>query len=107
MTEKTIELFKERRDTAQDLRDIIGYMHAMDTRVAVLESRMNGQDTRLAAIEMDGREIKISVQRVLELLDLHTKQEDRDRMKLMGGIIAVLLSVLGFIVTTAVKYWLG
>lgn len=91
------EALSERRNTAQDLGEIIKTMHAMDTRVAILETRMNGQDTRLSAIELDIRETKVGVQRVVQMLEAHMRQEDRDRIKIMGGIIAILLSVVGYV----------
>lgn len=86
----------ERRTSSADIRDIARCYHALDTRVAVLETRIDGQDQRLGAIEADIREIKSGVRLVLESLGEHTRQEDKDRIKLMAGVLATLLSVLGF-----------
>jgi len=85
----------ERRISNADIRDIARCYHALDTRVAVLETRIDGQDLRLSAIETDIREIKGGIGRVLETLGEHTRQEDRDRFKLMASVIATLVSAVG------------
>lgn len=85
----------ERRTSSADIRDIARCYHALDTRVAVLETRIDGQDQRLSAIEADVREIKSGIEKVLDTLGAHTRQEDRDRFKLMASVIATLVSAVG------------
>lgn len=86
----------ERRITTPEIREIAHSYHRIETRVAVLETRINTQDHRLSVIEMDIRTIKAGVERVLDSLAAHVRQQDRDRIKLMAGIITILLTVLGF-----------
>lgn len=95
----------ERRTSSADIRDIARCYHALDTRVAVLETRIDGQDQRLGTIEADIREIKSGIGRVLEALGEHTRQEDRDRVKLMAAVVATLLSVLGFFGVTLFEHF--
>lgn len=97
---------EDRRSTAGDLHNIIGAIHAMDTmdtRVAILEARMNSQDSRLSIIEVDIRETKAGVGQVLNVLSGHVQQENSDRIKMFVGIITGLLAVLGFVGTKAVE----
>lgn len=93
----------ERRSTAGDLYKIVGAIHAMETRVAVLETRMNSQDGRLSVIENDIRDTKATVAQVLKVLNEHVVQENRDRIKLMIGIITLMLSVFGYIGSQAIE----
>ena len=98
---------RERRANAEDIRDIARCYHQLDTRVAVLETRMDAQDGRLGVIEHDLRETRVGVQRVLQTLEGHVEQENRDRVKLLVGIVTILVSVVGFGMSTAIRYWLG
>lgn len=86
----------ERRVSANDIREISRRCHQLDTRVAVMETRVDGQDHRLGAIEKDIRDIKIGVERVLETLAGHIAREAMDRIKLMAWVISTLLAVIGF-----------
>lgn len=85
-----------RRRADYDTHELACFIHRLDTRVSVLETRMTTQDDRLSSIEAELRDANLGVQRVLDCLQAHTRQEDQDRVKLLGFVVATLLSVLGF-----------
>lgn len=85
-----------RRRADYDTHELACFIHRLDTRVSVLETRMTTQDDRLSSIEDELRDANMGVQRVLDCLQAHTRQEDQDRVKLLGFVVATLLSVLGF-----------
>ncbi|MDS4020659.1 MAG: hypothetical protein RKR03_09175 [Candidatus Competibacter sp.] len=85
-----------RRRADYDTHELACFIHRLDTRVSVLETRMTTQDDRLSSIEEELRDANLGVQRVLDCLQAHTRQEDQDRVKLLGFVVATLLSVLGF-----------
>lgn len=85
-----------RRRADYDAHDLACSIHRLDTRVSVLETRMGIQDARLGDIEREIRDTNHCVQKVLQVLSDHVEKENRDRIKLMGAIIATLLSVVGF-----------
>lgn len=85
-----------RRRSDFDLHELICNVHRLDTRVSVLETRMGVQDGRLASIEAKLADANDGVQKVLDVLAAHVKEESADRLKLLGLIIATLLSILGF-----------
>lgn len=85
-----------RRRADYDTHELACFIHRLDTRVSVLETRMTTQDDRLSSIEDELRDANKGVQRVLDCLQAHTRQEDQDRVKLLGFVVATLLSVLGF-----------
>lgn len=71
--------------------------HNLDKRLAVVETRQEMQDHRIESIETTGREI-------LTMLRAHVEQESKDRVKIMGAILAVLLSIVGFAATVLTNH---
>lgn len=85
-------------------------VHAHDTEIAVLRAQLQADSGRISLLEKAVEKIFERLDEVRDLLagnrDIlaeHTKQEDSDRLKLMYGVIATLVSVLlsagGFLVT--------
>lgn len=95
-----------RRRADYDTHELACFIHRLDTRVSVLETRMTTQDDRLSRIEDRIGDANMGVQRVLDCLQVHVRQEDRDRVKLLGFVIATLLSVIGFAGAAIIKHLL-
>lgn len=96
----------ERRSGWQGFGDLVQAIHQLETRVAILESRSGAQDDRLLKIEEDLKDTKNGVYDILTSLQLHVEQESNDRSKLLLGVIATLLSVIGFGAATLINYLL-
>lgn len=71
--------------------------HNLDKRLAVVETRQEMQDHRIESIETTAHEI-------LVMLRTHVEQEAKDRLKIMGALVAVLLSIIGFAVTVLTNH---
>lgn len=84
----------ERRQGAQDIHELACFTHRLDTRISVVETRMEVQDTRLASIEKNIEETRNGVGKVLDCLHSHTQQEDKDRIRLLAAVVATLLSAI-------------
>ena len=84
-----------------DLREVLQFIHRLDTRVSVLETRMSGQDDRLEQIDNAVRETQHVINQLSQTLSNHAAQEDRSRitllMRLNWTLISVLGSVMGYI----------
>lgn len=96
----------ERRSGWQGIGDLVQAIHQLETRVVILESRSGMQDDRLLKIEEDLRDTKKGVYSILTSLQLHVEQEGNDRAKLLLGVVATLLSVIGFGAATLINYLL-
>lgn len=97
----------DRRQSARDIAYIAQSIHHIDRRVAVLETRVNGQDSRLARIEDDVATTRRVSEKIHDSLSSHTQQEDRDRQKIMWWLITTLVSVIGFGATIVAKILIG
>lgn len=84
----------ERRTSAADFHELVRGYHKLDTRVAVVETRMDAQDHRLADIETEIRHIKETVNQVLDKLNQHAAAESTMQLKMMIGIAITFLGVL-------------
>lgn len=95
-------VYDRRAITGDDLRSLLDMckglvdsVHIHDRDIAVLKTRMDGTEERLARIESDVRDTRALVQQVLDRLTAHTAQEDKDRKNLFLGVISTLLTTLG------------
>lgn len=95
----------ERRISTSEIRDIAHSYHRIETRVAVLEKRIDTQDHRLTVIETDIRAIKIGMDRLQDMVATHIEIENVNRIKLLSWIITILLSVLGFGVANIIDWF--
>lgn len=77
-----------------DTHELVCFTHRLDTRISVVEVRMEAQDARLASIEKDVKETRHGIERVLECLHEHTQQEAKDKIQMMAAVIATLISAL-------------
>jgi hypothetical protein len=90
-----------------DIHTLVGMVHQLDKRVAVLEAKLEAQEGRTAAIEGVVHDTQDSVQEVLSVLREHVDQENKDRIKLMGVIVMTLLSIVGFAATLLLNHLLS
>ena len=95
----------ERRISTSEIRDIAHSYHRIETRVAVLEKRIDTQDHRLTVIETDIRAIKNGMDRLQDMVATHIEIENVNRIKLLSWIITILLSVLGFGVANIIDWF--
>lgn len=84
----------ERRQGAQDIHELACFSHRLDTRLSVVETRMEIQDSRLSSIERNVEEVRTGIGKVLDCLHSHTEQEDKDRIKLLAAVVATLFSAI-------------
>lgn len=84
--------------TDSDVLDAIRQeCHSLDKRLSVVETRQAMQDQRIGSIEETAHEI-------LATLRAHVDQEAKDRLKIMGAVVATLLSIIGFAATVLVNH---
>lgn len=105
-----VELAESYQSLQKDYERLQSAVHSHDTEIAVLRAQLQADSGRISLLEKAVEKIFERLDEVRDLLagnrDIlaeHTKQEDSDRIKLMYGIIATLVSVLlsagGFLVT--------
>lgn len=83
-------LVEQNQGVCNTIQSLVATVNNHETRIAVIEVRLNASASEVEEIKNNGRE-------TLNVLAEHTKQEDKDRQKLLTGVIATLLSVLGAI----------
>lgn len=93
----------DRRNSARNIQSIADDIHQLDKRVAVLESRINSQDSRLSRIELDTTSVKNMTEKIFDTLIQHINQENADKQKIMAWLIVTLVSVMGFGITTFLR----
>lgn len=88
-------------DLAEALREVTQAVHGHDTEIAVLRAQVQADAGRITLLENTVEKIYTKLDELRDMLvigrDLlagHTRQEDADRIKLMYGVIATLVSVL-------------
>ena len=105
-----VELAESYQSLQKGYERLQSAVHSHDTEIAVLRAQLQADSGRISLLEKAVEKIFERLDEVRDLLagnrDIlaeHTKQEDSDRIKLMYGIIATLVSVLlsagGFLVT--------
>ena len=86
-----------------DVHELTCFTHRLDTRISVVEVRMEAQDARLASIEKNVGETRNGVERMLECLHEHVQQEAKDRIRLMAAVISTLIAALISLAMTIVN----
>lgn len=86
--------FIERRATTADFHQLVDNYHLLDTRVAVVETRLDNQDHRLAVIESEIRSIRETVEQTLEKINQHAATEAAMQIRLLIGIGVTFIGVL-------------
>lgn len=93
-----------RRAADLDLHDLVGMYHQLNTRLAVMESRVIMQDDRMETLEIRLKDMWDGVKEVLDLLRKHIEQENQNQVRMLIAIIATLLSVVGFAGAMLINY---
>lgn len=95
----------ERRISASDIREIARNQHGQDTRLAVLESRMDGQERRMTGIEAQIGETKKGVDELKDMLVKHATAETEQQNRILVWVIMTLLSVVGSVSLLLINHW--
>ncbi|CDH43846.1 hypothetical protein [Candidatus Contendibacter odensensis] len=89
------------------IQSMVGTINQHETRIVRIETKQESQDDRLGKIEVDVRDTKDGVQKVLDRLTSHTAQEDKDRAKLLSYVIGILLTTISGIIGLVATHFLG
>ena len=88
--------------SSDDIRRLVDQNQANTSTIQSLVATLNNHDKRITVLEVraeiskgEAEEIKHTAQETLRLLDEHTRQEDRDRQRLLLAVVSTLLAVLG------------
>lgn len=82
----------ERHATSADFHEIAICYHQLNTRVAVLETRIDNQEHQLHAIESKTEKISLNVQTILDKLNNHILDETEIQKKVLAWTIATMVS---------------
>lgn len=86
------DLETERRATSADFHEIAICYHKLDTRVAVLETRIDNQDHRLQTIEAKIEDVSKTTQTILDKLNEHVVREMDMQRKVLTWTITTMVS---------------
>ena len=88
--------------SSDDIRRLVDQGAANTATIQALVGTLNDHDKRITVLEVradisrgEAEEIKHNGQETLKVLAEHTQQEDRDRQRLLIGVVSTLLAVLG------------
>jgi hypothetical protein len=93
------------QDRTQDVYAILGELHSLDRRVSVLEARFVTAEARLVEMRGDLAGMKAEIGRVGEKIDgkldavadelrVHMTMEQKDRVKLLAGVLGTLVTAI-------------
>ena len=88
--------------SSDDIRRLVDQGQANTSTIQALVATLNDHDKRITVLEVradisrgEAEEIKHNGQETLKVLAEHTQREDRDRQRLLIGVVSTLLAVLG------------
>lgn len=81
----------------EELYEVRSSLMDLDRRVAVLEARVADQDLHLLDIRTEVREMH-------QVLRDHVAQENRDRMRIMAGVLLSALSATGALIGVVARH---
>ena len=95
--------FEESRDASgSDIARLLDQNQGIANTIQSLVATVNNHETRITVLEVKAsisnrevEEIKDNGQETLRVLAEHTKQEDKDRNRLLITVVMTLLSVIG------------
>lgn len=96
-------IFEDRQvASASDITRLIEQIQGICNTMQAVVATMNGHETRITVLEVkqsmstkEVEEIKDNGKETLRVLAEHTKQEDKDRTRLLIAVVSTLLSVIG------------
>lgn len=106
-------IFEDRRvASASDITRLIEQNQGICNTMQSLVATVNSHETRITVLEVkqsmtnkEVDEIKDNGQKTLLVLAEHTKQEDKDRTRLLVAVVTTLLSVIGGITFLVFPYF--
>lgn len=88
--------------SSDDIRRLVDQGAANTATIQALVATLNDHDKRITVLEVTANfskgeveEIKHNGQQTLQVLTEHTRQEDKDRQRLLLAVVSTLLAVLG------------
>lgn len=88
--------------SSDDIRRLVDQGAANTATIQALVATLNDHDKRITVLEVTANfskgeveEIKHNGQQTLQVLAEHTRQEDKDRQRLLLAVVSTLLAVLG------------
>ncbi len=92
-------LIEQNQGILNTVQSLVATVNNHETRIAVIEVRLSASVSDVAEIRSNGKE-------TLSVLAEHTRQEDKDRTRLLVAVIATLLSVMGGIAVVVANHFL-
>lgn len=99
--------------TSADIARLLEQIQGLCNTTQAVVASMNNHETRITVLEVkhslstkEVEEIKDNGAETLRVLADHTKQEDKDRQRLLVAVVSTLLTVIGAVAMMAVNYFL-
>ncbi len=100
--DKEMDFPDRRMASSQDIGRLIEQNQGICNTIQSLVSTVNNHETRITVLEVkhslsskEVEDIKDNGAETLRVLAEHTKQEDKDRQRLLIAVVSTLLTVLG------------
>jgi len=88
--------------SSDDIRRLVDQGQANTSTIQALVATLNDHDKRITVLEVTANfskskveEIRATGKEMVRALAEHTQQEDKDRQRLLIGVVSTLLAVLG------------
>ena len=112
-----VDFSEDRHDrrgaTAADIQRMVDQNQGICNTIQALVSTQNNHETRITVLEVkanisnkEAEEIKTNGEKTLAVLAEHTRQEDKDRARLLIAVILTLVSVVGGIIMIVIPHFL-
>lgn len=102
MKDELFESEDRRYASSSDIARLLDQNQGIANTIQSLVATVNNHETRITVLEVKAsissrevEEIKDNGQETLRVLTEHTKQEDKDRSRLLITVVMTLLSVIG------------
>lgn len=107
------ETTDRRMASSHDIGRLVEQNQGIANTVQAMVATLNSHETRITVLEVkhslstkEVEEIKDNGVETLRVLAEHTKQEDKDRQRLLLAVVSTLLTVIGAVAVMAVNYFL-
>jgi len=102
MIDESVAAHDRRLATNVDIQRMVDQNQGICNTIQSLVSTVNNHETRITVLEVkhslstkEVEEIKDNGAETLRVLAEHTRQEDKDRQRLLAAVVSTLLAVLG------------
>jgi len=100
--DKELDFPDRRMASSQDIGRLVEQNQGICNTIQSLVATVNNHETRITVLEVkhslstkEVEEIKDNGAETLRVLAEHTRQEDKDRQRLLAAVVSTLLAVLG------------